>query len=126
MSPTRSRFLALGVLVGAAALLGVGVWLGHDSPSGILLLIVGIMLALLGLRAYFRDPTRRAGTLIFAACLAVVMGALAVYLGWKPWREYATSDPEPQPISVRQLIEQGYGDNRHVLLKDFAFCSGYV
>src|SRR5437588_6075140 len=110
MSPTRSRFLAMCILVGAAALLGVGVRLGSDSPSGILLLIVGLMEALLGLRAYFRDPARRAETLIFAACLAAVTGALALYFVWKPWREYATSDPEPQPISVRQLIEQGYGD----------------
>jgi hypothetical protein len=126
MSSNLSRRLALLVLAVAAVLLGVGARLGYESPAGVLLLVIGGFLALLGGHAWFRAPAKRSESLFFIAFLALLLGGLALYLGWTPWREYATSKEEPQPISLRKLLDEGYGDNRYVLVKEFAFCNQHI
>jgi hypothetical protein len=108
----------------AATLLGVGCWLGY--PRGVFHLALGVVLAIQGTYAFLRTPVKRSASLEFAGGLAGILGLFGLSVFWNDWREFATSDPQPQPIRLSQLLDQGYGDNRHVIVQGFAFCTPYV
>lgn len=126
MAPTRSLVLAGAAIAAGAITAGAGYWADATFTAGVMLLMFGLVLAGLGLWALFRAPPNRPETLGLVAFLALVFGGILLWLGWVPWCEYLSSEPEPQTLSLRRLQEQGYGNNRHVRVTDFAFCDGHV
>jgi hypothetical protein len=125
MSRNTFRLLLLAVGIVAAASVLSSIPVGWDTTAGVLLLLVGGVLALVGVLAVLRKPAHRAETFGGAAFVALLFGGLALYLAWDPWREYATSSQEPQSITLQDLLRNGYGDNRHVWITDFVFCDRY-
>jgi hypothetical protein len=74
-----------------------------------------------------RRPARPAGPrfgvltlkLLFCFCGGVVFAGVALCLGgFAILAESSRARPEPQTLTCKQLLEQGCGDNAHVLLTD--------
>ena len=56
----------------------------------------------------------------------IIIGAVLTFAGVQEMRLSSAAKPEPQEISCSELIENGPGDNAHVLLKDFLITPAFV
>ena len=56
----------------------------------------------------------------------IIIGAVLTFAGVQEMRLASGAKPEPQEISCSQLIQNGPGDNAHVLLKDFLITPAFV
>ena len=53
-------------------------------------------------------------------CLVfIVVGAVLGYSGYQEWELSGVAQPQPQALTVAELIEQGPGENAHIQLGDF-------
>ena len=50
----------------------------------------------------------------------IIIGAVLTFAGVQEMRLSSAAKPEPQEISCSELIENGPGDNAHVLLRAIA------
>lgn len=52
----------------------------------------------------------------------LILGAVLAYFGYQEMVLAGVAKPEPQEISCKDLIANGYGDNAHVRISDFWLC----
>jgi hypothetical protein len=62
--------------------------------------------------------------LSWVCLLLMIFGGIAANLGWRDWRVFAESNETPQEITLADLQRNGFGNNRHIRLKEFRFCNG--
>jgi hypothetical protein len=76
------------------------------------------------------DPYTAAALLVPAVgalgALFVLAGVAAGYYGWREWPLLTEAAEPPQEVTLRQLLDQGFGTNRYVRVKGFRFCAGEV
>ena len=58
--------------------------------------------------------------------LLMILGGLAGYLGWQEWQVFAESEASPQEITLQDLLQNGFGKNRYVRIKEFRFCDQHA
>ena len=60
--------------------------------------------------------------LSLAGTLLMILGGIFGYLSWQDWRVFDETEPEPQSMTLNDLLQNGHGNNRYVRLTGFRFC----